>query len=142
MRKCGVSLTSNSIQPLLCFSYCDKHQVFPFSATVLMPQTIGFARIVKMQTFAEAGRFMGFLLGLLEDTLLFLPPHHTILQSSINYNEENEVFEDSVQAVIIPPRFKDNYQILGLPREWRECFISLNVIAPWAHVRYLQCRIH
>lgn len=83
-----------------------------------MPLTIGFVRIVKMQTFPEAGRFMGFLLGLSENTILFLPPHHTILQNSINYNKENEVFEDSMQVVIIPPRFKDNYQILGLPREW------------------------
>lgn len=142
MRKCCVSLTSNNIQQLLCFACCDKHQAFPFSATVLMPQTIGFVHVIKMQTFPEAGRFMGFLLGLSEDTILFLIPHHTILQNSINYNKENEVFEDSMQAVIIPPRFKDNYQILGLPREWREYFISLNVFASWAHVRYLQCHVH
>lgn len=107
-----------------------------------MPQTIGFVRTVKMQTFPEADRFMGFLLGASEDTILFLSRHHTILQNSIKYNKENEVVEDSMQAVIIPPRFKDNYQTLGLPREWREYFISLDVIASWLHVRYLQCHIH
>lgn len=51
---------------------------------------------------------MGFLLGASEDTILFLSCHHTILQNSIKYNKENEVVEDSMQAVIIPPRFKDN----------------------------------
>lgn len=107
-----------------------------------MPQTIGFVCIVKMQTFPEAGRFMGFLLGVSEDTILFLSCHHTTLQNSIKYNKENEVVEDSMQAVIIPPRFKDNYQTLGLAREWREYFISLDVIASWSHVRYLQCHIH
>lgn len=116
MRKCGVSLTSNSFQQLLCFACCDKHQVFPFSATVLTSQTIGFLHIVKMQSFPEAGRFLGFLLGLSENTILFLLLHHTILQNSINNNKENGIFEDSMQAVIIPPRFKDNYQILGLPK--------------------------
>lgn len=59
---------------------------------------------------------MGFLLGLSENTVLFLPPHHTIIQNFIKYNEENEVFEDSMQADIIPSRFKDNYQILVTQR--------------------------
>lgn len=106
-----------------------------------MPQTIGFVRTVKMQTFPEADRFMGFLLGASEDTILFLSRHHTILQNSIKYNKENEVVEDSMKQSSFPLDSKIIIKHLDYPESGGN-ISSLWMSSHPGYVRYLQCHIH